>query len=239
MNRLRELRNKKKYTLDDIEKKTGINRGTYNNYESGKTNPKEETWQKLANFYGVSVTYIQGAYSKNEIIEMVKSQYKEVLNIERDASINAINKSLLMQKQPLFLETIEDYLIAIGTISYDIPKINCLLTNKQFESLEFWQVNLNKIFNDVAVKWLIEKPNLNANKEDVLLAVDSAMKKIIAESSTVLSKDYGFYHMSAKHQYFLKRIKFLDSHTFYEEMQSPIGQTFLVPYFDFSKINTD
>ena len=60
MNRLRELRKKNKYTLDDIESRTGIKRGTYNNYESGKTNPKSETCQKLADFYGVTVPYIKG-----------------------------------------------------------------------------------------------------------------------------------------------------------------------------------
>lgn len=60
MNRLRELREAKKYTLDDIEKKTGINRGTYNNYESGKTSPKEPTWQALADFFNVSVPYLKG-----------------------------------------------------------------------------------------------------------------------------------------------------------------------------------
>ncbi|NRO59210.1 helix-turn-helix domain-containing protein [Lactobacillus helveticus] len=60
MNRLRELREAKKYTLDDIEKKTGINRGTYNNYESGKTSPKEPTWQALADFFDVSVPYLKG-----------------------------------------------------------------------------------------------------------------------------------------------------------------------------------
>lgn len=60
MNRLRELREAKKYTLDDIEKKTEINRGTYNNYESGKTSPKEPTWQALADFFNVSVPYLKG-----------------------------------------------------------------------------------------------------------------------------------------------------------------------------------
>jgi transcriptional regulator with XRE-family HTH domain len=60
MNRLKELRISKKYTLDDIEAKTGIKRGTYSNYENNKTEPKLETWQKLADFYGVSVPYLQG-----------------------------------------------------------------------------------------------------------------------------------------------------------------------------------
>ncbi|KGG53942.1 helix-turn-helix transcriptional regulator [Lactobacillus sp. wkB10] len=60
MNRLKELRNQRKLTLDDIEEKTGIKRGTYSNYENGKTEPKLKVWQKLADFFNVSVTYLQG-----------------------------------------------------------------------------------------------------------------------------------------------------------------------------------
>lgn len=59
-NRLKELRNQRKLTLDDIEEKTGIKRGTYSNYENGKTEPKMETWQKLADYFGTSVSYIKG-----------------------------------------------------------------------------------------------------------------------------------------------------------------------------------
>lgn len=73
MNRLRELREAKKYTLDDNEKKTGINRGTYNNYESGKTSPKEPTWQALANFFNVSVPYLQGTDDKT-VIKKISSE---------------------------------------------------------------------------------------------------------------------------------------------------------------------
>lgn len=61
MNRLKQLRKEKHLTLDDITEKTKINRGTYNNYENDKTKPKPETWQTLADFYGVSVPYLQGA----------------------------------------------------------------------------------------------------------------------------------------------------------------------------------
>ena len=59
-NRLKEIRIKKKLTLDDIEVKTGIKRGTYSNYENSKTEPKLEVWQKLADFFKVSVPYLQG-----------------------------------------------------------------------------------------------------------------------------------------------------------------------------------
>lgn len=60
VNRLKELRQSKGLTLDDIEKATGINRGTYSNYENGNTEPRLETWQKLANYFGVSVPSLMG-----------------------------------------------------------------------------------------------------------------------------------------------------------------------------------
>lgn len=60
LNRLKELRKENNYTLDDIEKLTGINRGTYSNYENGNTEPKLKTWKKLANFFDVPVSYLQG-----------------------------------------------------------------------------------------------------------------------------------------------------------------------------------
>ena len=60
MNRLRELRQRNNLTLDDIQKQTGINRGTYNNYETGKTEPKLKTALSLANFFHVTPQYLVG-----------------------------------------------------------------------------------------------------------------------------------------------------------------------------------
>ena len=71
-NRLKELRNQRKLTLDDIEEKTGIKRGTYSNYENGKTEPKMETWQKLADYFGVSVPYIKGELDTEYLEKMVE-----------------------------------------------------------------------------------------------------------------------------------------------------------------------
>lgn len=72
-NRLKELRIKRKLTLDDIEEKTGIKRGTYSNYENGKTEPKLEAWQKLADYYGVSVPYIQGGLDTEYLEKLVET----------------------------------------------------------------------------------------------------------------------------------------------------------------------
>lgn len=78
MNRLKELRKEKRLTLDEIQNETGINRGTYNNYESGKTKPNEETWQKLANYFNVSVSYLQGAATYELLDPLEKGIYDHV-----------------------------------------------------------------------------------------------------------------------------------------------------------------
>ena len=59
-NRIKELRENKKLTLVELSKKVKIPNNTLSQYENKKRNPKPETWQKLADFFGVSVPYLQG-----------------------------------------------------------------------------------------------------------------------------------------------------------------------------------
>lgn len=138
MNRLRELREAKKYTLDDIEKKTGINRGTYNNYESGKTSPKEPTWQALADFFNVSVDYLKGyGYSKDYIYKQLDDAYKEdyLLTFELEPPFTS---PFISAK-----EEIEKY---CEQNKISIPKDT---------DLDFWKTNFNFIFDDKSVNRLL------------------------------------------------------------------------------------
>ncbi|MBP2058616.1 transcriptional regulator with XRE-family HTH domain [Lactobacillus colini] len=59
-NRIKELRKQKGYTLNDVANNLKVTPMTISRYENGKREPKLETWQKLANFFGVSVPYLQG-----------------------------------------------------------------------------------------------------------------------------------------------------------------------------------
>ncbi|WP_338344307.1 helix-turn-helix transcriptional regulator [Fructobacillus evanidus] len=59
-NRLNELRKSKGLTLSQVHRKLGMKRQTYTNYEYGSREPKLETWEKLAKFYGVTPAYLVG-----------------------------------------------------------------------------------------------------------------------------------------------------------------------------------
>lgn len=59
-NRLREVRYRTNLTLSSASRLLGINLDTLAKYERGEREPRLKTWQKLANFWKVSVPYLQG-----------------------------------------------------------------------------------------------------------------------------------------------------------------------------------
>ena len=59
-NRIRELRAERDLSLMQLEQDVGISHFTLRRYELGDTEPKLKTWQKLADYFGVSVSYLQG-----------------------------------------------------------------------------------------------------------------------------------------------------------------------------------
>lgn len=60
MNRIKEIRQEKNLSQTDIAKALGVTRQAISLYEKGDREPKLETWRKLADFFGVSVPYLQG-----------------------------------------------------------------------------------------------------------------------------------------------------------------------------------
>ncbi|MBI1720823.1 transcriptional regulator, Cro/CI family [Lactobacillus crispatus] len=78
MNRIKQLRKDKNMTLVELGKQVGLPKGTLSRYENGSREPKEPTWQALANFFNVSVDYLKGyGYSKEHIYKCLDDAYKE------------------------------------------------------------------------------------------------------------------------------------------------------------------
>lgn len=59
-NRIKELRQKNNLTLRELSKKTGISDVNLSRYEREIVQPRVKMWNKLADFFGVSVPYLQG-----------------------------------------------------------------------------------------------------------------------------------------------------------------------------------
>lgn len=66
-NRLKELRLQNRKTQRDLAKYLNVSEQAIAYYEQGKRNPKLETWQKLADYFNVSVPYLQGEFSYDDL----------------------------------------------------------------------------------------------------------------------------------------------------------------------------
>lgn len=115
MNRIKEVRKKKGLSLQQVADAVGVGNNTISRYETGKREPKLETWNKLANALGVSVAYLQGFPEETEgqklcpychtDIEIDSCSYEKVqvpekclFNYEHDhfiASISIFNGKLI------------------------------------------------------------------------------------------------------------------------------------------------
>ncbi len=59
-NRIAELRKENHLTIQQLADVLGVANGTISRYEQGSREPKLNTWEKLANYFNVSVSYITG-----------------------------------------------------------------------------------------------------------------------------------------------------------------------------------
>ena len=67
MNRIKILRLVNNKTQRDLAKYLNVSEQAIAYYEQGKRNPKPETWQALADYFDVSVPYLQGKIFKEDL----------------------------------------------------------------------------------------------------------------------------------------------------------------------------
>lgn len=250
MNRIKELREKRslsqrQFVMDfnnflsankeQYKNKRGVKEitfGTASRWENNLNKPTSAMWQALADFFGVSVPYLQGTYSKDEIAKIVQDCYKRGIN---NGNPHTVPFLVLTN---LFNETIDNYFISLGVITYGVKATQSLLKPEQINSVDFWLENLKPIYNNVAMKWLLTKPNLNATDEDILSAVNSAMSEFINASATAYTSlnaynyDYEIEQV-VKNHYMQKRLEFLKKHEYWVDEEIDEGHYVQYPVYDF------
>ncbi len=104
LKRLRKLRQEKKLTLKEVSQKLNnygldISPDALAKYERGDREPKLETWQKLADFFEVSVPYLQGfSDEKFEQVYLIQSTDCLVVGAIQNAIVIAESKSDALAK---------------------------------------------------------------------------------------------------------------------------------------------
>ena len=203
-NRLKEIRQKNSLTLEKMGEKVGIAKNTLSRYESGKREPKLEVWQKLADFFKVSVPYLQGlTYTTDEIIKIVHEYYFEKDEIEQIGTFN--------------YEFVKNINLYIRLTSYDpAPRALYAKETKDFpltaKAKKYWLDH----FKDILDSQRLQDIN-KGNKDDVIVYFDSEVEKYIAKFQspyklTLLGKLYQdkFKNENELHDKTIQKIKYLD-----------------------------
>ena len=102
-NRLKEIRQKNSLILKELGSKIGIPNNSLSQYENGRRQAKLEVWQKLADFFNVSVPYLQGfdEHKSNRLKEL-----RDKKGISQNQFVQAFNELLISKKmKPITIPT--------------------------------------------------------------------------------------------------------------------------------------
>lgn len=171
LNRIKELRQKNNLTLKQLGNELNMLDSTLSQYENEKRKPKLEVWQKIANYFDVTVPYLKGlTYSKDEIFKIINDEYlKNIISEKADPfSINELIDSHLKIvdiKKPNELFSVDE----LHNFKDDVRKF----WEDNFEFIfitEYGQQCLNNFKADISKKYII------LNLYDAINPVDIQLK---------------------------------------------------------------
>jgi len=79
-NRIKELRIKQNKTQKDVADFLGITEQALSWYERAQREPKIKTWQKLADYFGVSIGYLQGVIDDDSEKKIIDKYQKRLIH---------------------------------------------------------------------------------------------------------------------------------------------------------------
>lgn len=195
MNRIKELRMKKGKTLDQMQDETGIKRGTISNYENGKTEPKLETWQKLADYFDVPVGYLQGVTDEKELTAKYAMDIMNDIYTSRFQKLKTEHSEQLSDMDNLS----DDDKRLIGSIlrnfELDVLEIVKLVNLKTevLDALKRFETTLDRSIESIAISKDSERAQelelglMLALYKATLLVNDMAVDKMLSDESSINS----------------------------------------------------
>ncbi len=127
MNRIKELRKAKGVTVKELAETLGIAQSMLTNYENGSSTPRDQSvWEKLAGYFGVSVSYLMGLTDTLVFPQdWDKGWHPDTITID----VERVQKEYIDGKKPLEIEiaSIDEYLLLANIMQLDPDEIKELL----------------------------------------------------------------------------------------------------------------
>ena len=132
MNRLKELRQEKKLTQQELADEIGVTKRTYIYWEKGERQIKPEKAQQLADYFGVSVGYLLG-YEEAKTLENILKDAEEYLEMTEDdlLSDNYSSRIKIALSEMSDIPVLKNEIIYnLDFLSYDNLKAICQIINE-------------------------------------------------------------------------------------------------------------
>lgn len=97
-NNIRKLREERGLSIRKLSKLTGLAPDTISKYEREERNPKIENWQKLADYFGVSVEYLQGKTFINKRPDKNKMTMNDLVKVNFQFMNPDVNTTTYIKK---------------------------------------------------------------------------------------------------------------------------------------------
>lgn len=142
-NRIKELRQENNLTLRQLGAKLDMKNSTLSQYETGKRDPNDKIWQKLADFFHVPISYLRGESNPNRIKKM--RQVKGVSQQDVAKALGLTRQAIALyetgQREPK-LETWQKLANYFGVSVLTLMGINETATSK-IEPAELNAITIN------------------------------------------------------------------------------------------------
>ena len=98
INNIRKLRKEQGLSIRKLSKLTGLAADTISKYEREERNSKIENWQKLADYFGVSVEYLQGKTFINKRPDKEKTRINDLVKVNFQFMNPDVNTTTYIRK---------------------------------------------------------------------------------------------------------------------------------------------
>ena len=110
-----KLRDERKVKDADVVKETGITKSTFSDWKNGRSKPKQEKLQKIADYFGVTVDYLMtGKETTENNVPLTRKDEREIEKILEQTKVQLLSQEgLMFDREPASPEAIESILSAM------------------------------------------------------------------------------------------------------------------------------